>query len=103
MEAAKKQNLTPEETKNKCADEVKIFTEDISKLETRIQSLESERAAPAKEKEIKFAEANSVVLKNQSKGVPLEYDHWLAENQQLRDQLRSIDESVSHSNGKKNM
>ena len=101
MEAAKKQNRTAEETKNKGADEVKILNEEMSKLKTQIQNLESEHAT--KEKEIKSAEANSVALKNQSEGFLLEYDRLLAENQNLRDQLRSIDENVSHSNGKKNM
>nr|GFB74759.1 B-cell receptor-associated protein 31-like [Tanacetum cinerariifolium] len=101
MEAAKKQNRTAEETKNKGADEVKILNEEMSKLKAQIQNLESEHST--KEKEIKSAEANSVALKNQSEGFLLEYDRLLAENEQLRDQLRSIDESVSHSNGKKNM
>ncbi|KAD3066529.1 hypothetical protein E3N88_34409 [Mikania micrantha] len=101
MEAAKKQNRAAEENKNKGADEVKLLNDELSKLKTQIVKLESEHEA--KEKEIKSAEANSLALKNQSEGFLLEYDRLLAENQDLRDQLRAIDESASHSSGKKNM
>lgn len=101
METAKKANRAAEETKTKGADEVKILNEEMSKLKAQIKTLESEYTT--KEKEIKSAEANSVALKNQSEGFLLEYDRLLAENQNLRDQLRSMDENVSHSNGKKNM
>ncbi|XP_071726053.1 uncharacterized protein [Rutidosis leptorrhynchoides] len=101
METAKKQNREAEETKNKGADEVKVLNDEMTKLKAHIKNLESEHAA--KEKEIKSAEANFVALKNQSEGFLLEYDRLQAENQNLRNQLRSIDESVSHSNGKKNM
>nr|XP_043620575.1 uncharacterized protein LOC122592423 [Erigeron canadensis] len=100
MENAKKQNRAAEETKNKGADEVKVLNDELTKLREHAKKLESEYET--KEKEIKSAEANSVALKNQSEGFLLEYDRLLAENQNLRDQLRSIDESVSHSNGKKN-
>ncbi|KAJ9560907.1 hypothetical protein OSB04_006067 [Centaurea solstitialis] len=99
VEAAKKQNRAAEDGKNKGADEVKILHEETSRLQSEIKRLESEYEA--KVKEVKSAEANSVALKNQSEGFLLEYDRLLAENQSLRDQLRSIDECLSHSNGKK--
>ncbi|XP_071699450.1 uncharacterized protein [Rutidosis leptorrhynchoides] len=100
METAKKQNREAEETKNKGADEVRVLNDEMTKLKAHIKNLESKHAA--KEKDIKSAEANSVALKNQSEGFLLEYDRLQAENQNHRNQLRSIDESVSHSNGKKN-
>ncbi|KAI7752073.1 hypothetical protein M8C21_003755 [Ambrosia artemisiifolia] len=101
MEAAKKQNRAAEETKNKGADEVKVLNDELSTLKAQIKKLESEHES--REKDIKSAEANSLALKNQSEGFLLEYDRLLAENQNLRDQLRAIDESVSFSSGKKNM
>ncbi|KAI3769678.1 hypothetical protein L6452_00788 [Arctium lappa] len=99
VEAAKKQNRAAEDGKNKGADEVKILHEETSRLQSEIKKLEAEYET--KVKEVKSAEANSVALKNQSEGFLLEYDRLLAENQNLRDQLRSIDECLSHSNGKK--
>ncbi|KVH88983.1 B-cell receptor-associated protein 31-like [Cynara cardunculus var. scolymus] len=99
VEAAKKQNRAAEDVKNKGADEVKILNEETSRLQSEIKRLQSEYET--KVKEVKSAEANSIALKNQSEGFLLEYDRLLAENQNLRDQLRSIDECLSHSNGKK--
>ncbi|KAK3040456.1 hypothetical protein RJ639_028705 [Escallonia herrerae] len=99
MEAAKKQNRGFEDGKNG-GDEVKARSEEISRMEAKISKLESE--CETKEKEVKAAEANSVALKNQSEGFLLEYDRLLEENQNLRNQLQSIDLSLSHSDSKKN-
>ncbi|KAI3491296.1 hypothetical protein L1887_44390 [Cichorium endivia] len=99
METAKKQNRAAEEYKNKGADEVKQLNEEMLKMREKMKSLESKYSSM--EKEVKSAEANSLALKHQSEGFLLEYDRLLAENQNLRDQLRAIDDSLSHSNGKK--
>lgn len=101
MEAAKKQNRGFEDGKHNGGDELKALNEEMSKLRAKIATLDSE--CEAKEKELKTAEANSVALKNQSEGFLLEYDRLLAENQELRNQLQSLDQSLSHSDGKKNM
>ncbi|CAK9179312.1 unnamed protein product [Ilex paraguariensis] len=101
MEAAKKQNRGFEDSKNGSADELKAVGEEISTLKTKIKKLESE--CETKDKEVKAAESNSLAFKNQSAGFLLEYDHLLEENQNLRNQLQSIDQSLPHSDGKKNM
>lgn len=101
MEAAKKQNRLFEDGKHGGAEELKALNEEMAKLKAKIAALDSE--CQNKEKELKTAEANSVALKNQSEGFLLEYDRLLAENQDLRNQLQSLDQSLSHSDGKKNM
>ncbi|KAK9284959.1 hypothetical protein L1049_024889 [Liquidambar formosana] len=98
MEAAKKQNRAFEESKNGNAEEVKALGEKISTLKTKIKKLETE--CEAKAQEAKAAQANAEALKKQSEGFLLEYDRLLEENQNLRNQLESIDHSLSHSDEK---
>ncbi|CAH1450259.1 unnamed protein product [Lactuca virosa] len=99
METTKKQNRAAEEFKNKGADEVRHLNEEMIRMRGEMKKLETKYSAM--EKEVKSAEANSLALKHQSEGFLLEYDRLLAENQNLRDQLRAIDDSLSHANGKK--
>lgn len=100
-------------------------TNEISKLKAKIKQLESEAAAKAadtndivslkamvklleseveeNEKTAKTAEANTAALRKQLDGFRLEKDRLSEENQNLRNQLKSIDRKLSHSDGKKNM
>ncbi|KAI8010512.1 hypothetical protein LOK49_LG06G01340 [Camellia lanceoleosa] len=98
MEAAKKQNRANEDGKS---EELKVLGEEVSRLKTHIKQLETKHET--KEKEVKSAEANVLALKSQSEGFLVEYDRLLEENQNLRNQLQSIDQSLSHSDTKKNM
>lgn len=101
MEATKKQNRGFEDSKNGGAEELKGLGEEVSRLRKNIKKLESE--CETKDKEVKAAETNSVALKSQSEGFLLEHGRLQEENQNLRNQLQSIDQSLSHSDGKKNM
>ncbi|GMP53967.1 hypothetical protein CsSME_00019269 [Camellia sinensis var. sinensis] len=98
MEAAKKQNRANEDGKS---EELKVLGEEVSRLKKHIMQLETKHEI--KEKEVKSAEANVLALKSQSEGFLVEYDRLLEENQNLRNQLQSIDQSLSHSDTKKNM
>lgn len=98
MEAAKKQNRANEDGKS---EELKVLGEEVSRLKKHIKQLETKHET--KEKEVKSAEANVLALKSQSEGFLVEYDRLLEENQNLRNQLQSIDQSLSHSDAKKNM
>lgn len=98
MEAAKKQNRANEDGKS---EELKVLGEEVSRLKKHIKQLETKHET--KEKEVKSAEANVLALKSQSEGFLVEYDRLLEENQNLRNQLQSIDQSLSHSDIKKNM
>ena len=100
MEAAKKQNRAMEDRKSSSSDEFKVSGEEISKLKTKIKQLESE--CETKGNEVKAAEANVVSLKSQAEGFLMDYDRLLEENQNLRDQLQSIDHNLFHNDNKKN-
>jgi len=100
MEAAKQQNRSFGDGKNGGGEEHKALAEEISTLKTKISKLES--ACETKAKDVKAAEINVAALKSQSEGFLLEYDRLVEENQNLRDQLQSIDQSLSHSDIKKN-
>ncbi|KAH7576729.1 hypothetical protein ACOSP7_002706 [Xanthoceras sorbifolium] len=101
MEAAKKQNRSFEDGKNANADELKSLGNEIATLKTKIKKLESECKTKAEEAKAAVTEAEA--LKKQSEGFLLEYDRLLAENQDIRNQLQSIDQGLSQSDGKKNM
>lgn len=101
MEAAKKQNRSFEDGKGGNAEELKILGAEIAALKTKIKELESE--CDKKSKEAKAAEAEAEALRKQSEGFLMEYDRLQADNQNLRNQLQSIDQSSSHSDDKKDM
>jgi len=101
MEAVKKQNQIFEDGKSGGAKEIKILEEERTGLRAKVKQLESE--LEAKTKEAHNAEANSVALKKQSEGFLLEYDRLLEDNQNLRNQLQSLDRRVSRSDSKKSM
>ncbi|KAK1275635.1 hypothetical protein QJS04_geneDACA000782 [Acorus gramineus] len=98
MEAAMKQNSVLEEAKSGSLEELKARERELEKLSAKIKQLESE--SEARLTEVKAAEANAVALKKQSEGFLLEYDRLVEENQNLRNQLQSIDLSLSQSDGK---
>ncbi|KAK0591224.1 hypothetical protein LWI29_037238 [Acer saccharum] len=104
MEATKKQNRGIEDGKsiNPAAEEIKTknLGSEIATLKTKIKKLESD--CETKAKEAKTAETEAEALKKQSEGFLLEYDRLLAENQDLRTQLQSIEQGLQ-SDGKKIM
>ncbi|GAB4859442.1 hypothetical protein Ancab_010908 [Ancistrocladus abbreviatus] len=101
LEVAKKQSRSFDDNKNGNSDDLKALREEITSLKTKIGVLESESAAKADE--AKAAEAKAEAMKKQSEGLLLEYDRLLEENQNLQSQIRDVDQSLSHSDGKKNM
>ncbi|KAF4382670.1 hypothetical protein CsatB_020686 [Cannabis sativa] len=98
MEAARKQNRSHEDGKNSSAEELKTLEQDMVTLRGRIKKLESE--CEAKTGEAKASEAKVEALRKQSEGLLMEYDHLLEENQNLRNQLESIDQNPQHDNKK---
>lgn len=100
MEAFKNQNRGPEDGKSGGLEEIKALEEETATLRTKLKQLESE--LETRTKEVNGAEANAVALRKQSEGFLLEYDRLLEENQNLRNQLQSLDRRLSHSGSKKN-
>ncbi|XP_057954160.1 uncharacterized protein LOC131148479 [Malania oleifera] len=100
MEAVKKQNRASEDGKNGGLEQqLKAMGEELASLKKKIKKLESE--CETKTNEAEAAVANAEALRKQSEGFLLEYDRLLADNQNLRNQLQSIDQSLSQSDGKK--
>ncbi|PON52114.1 B-cell receptor-associated protein [Parasponia andersonii] len=100
MEAVKKQNQGFEDAKAGGVDEIKAKEEEVATLQEKLKELESD--IEARKKDVHAAEANAVALRKQSEGFLLEYDRLLEENQNLRNQLRVLDQSLSRSGSKKN-
>lgn len=101
MEAVKKQNRSFEDDKSSNAEEQKALAEEIATLKSKVKNLESE--CEVKGNKAKTLETEVEALKNQSEGFLMEYDRLLADNQNLRSQLESIDHSSSHLDNKKSM
>ncbi|KAH0453456.1 hypothetical protein IEQ34_017780 [Dendrobium chrysotoxum] len=99
MEAVMKQNRALEEAKSGGSDEIKTRDKEIAKLNEQIQQLKTENEKQLKE--LNAAEANTTALRKQSEGFLIEYDRLLEDNQNLRNQLQSIDLTLSHSDSKK--
>ncbi|KAL0012308.1 hypothetical protein SO802_007416 [Lithocarpus litseifolius] len=97
MEAVQKQARGSENGK---VEEAKALEEETAKLREKLKHLESE--LETRTKEVNAAEANAVALSKQSEGFLLEYDRLLEENQNLRNQLQSLDRRLSRSGSKKN-
>ncbi|XP_057545006.1 uncharacterized protein LOC130824134 isoform X2 [Amaranthus tricolor] len=94
MEAVKKNDTRcagPEEIKAR-EQQVETFKEMIRQLETELEG---------KVKEASTSEATVEALRKQSEGLLLEYDRLLAENQELRNQLQTLDLKLSYSGMKK--
>ncbi|KAL8153181.1 hypothetical protein V2J09_010941 [Rumex salicifolius] len=101
MEATKKQTRSFDDGNNGTGDEAKVMADELTSLKNKVKILESECAA--KKDEAKTAQTNADALKRQSEGLLEEYDRVLKDNQDLRCQLRDIDGSLSHADGKKKM
>ncbi|XP_077252464.1 uncharacterized protein LOC143891840 [Tasmannia lanceolata] len=99
MEAAKKQNRGFEDGKSGGSEERKALDEEVAALRAKVKQLESE--SEMRERDAKAAEANAIALRKQSEGFLLEYDRLLEDNQNLRNQLQSVDRRLSHSDSKK--
>ncbi|CAB4304653.1 unnamed protein product [Prunus armeniaca] len=100
MDAAKKQSQSIQEEKNGSSEQLKTLAQENDTLRTRIKNLESEYETKAKK--AKAAGSEVEALRKQSEGLLMEYDRLLADNQNLRSQLTSIEQSTSHSDDKKN-
>ena len=87
-----KQNRVLEEAKSGSSEEIGSLKEQIEKLKAESET---------KSEEVKAAQASARALKKQSEGFLLEYDRLSEENQNLREQLQSIDLLLSHSDSKK--
>ncbi|GAV73778.1 Bap31 domain-containing protein [Cephalotus follicularis] len=101
MEATKKHNRGFEDGKNGSGEQLKAVGEEITTLREKIKKLESD--CEMKADEAKAAKAEAEALRKQSEGFLLEYDRLLEDNQNLKNQLESIDQSFSQSDGNKNM
>lgn len=99
MEAAKKQNRVYEDGKGNNAQELKTLGAEIAELKTKMNELESE--CERKAKEAKASEAEAEALRKQSEGFLMEYARLQADNQNLRNQLQCIDQSLSFSDSRK--
>ncbi|CAL9117900.1 unnamed protein product [Musa textilis] len=99
MEAVLKQNRVLEEAKTGGSTEVKALDGMIASLNEQINQLKSE--SEDRLQEAKAAEARAAALKKQSEDLLLEYDRLLEDNQNLRNQLNSIDNRLSLSDAKK--
>ncbi|CAL9013738.1 unnamed protein product [Prunus brigantina] len=100
MDAAKKQSQSIQEEKNGSSEQLKTLAQENDTLRTKIKNLESEYETKAKK--AKAAGSEVEALRKQSEGLLMEYDRLLADNQNLRSQLTSIEQSTSHSDDKKN-
>ncbi|KAJ1376244.1 B-cell receptor-associated-like protein [Sesbania bispinosa] len=101
MEAVKKQSRSFEDGKNGNTEEHKALTEEIATLKSKVKNLESE--CEVKGNKSKSLETEVEALKKQSEGFLMEYDRLLEDNQNLRSQLETIDQSSSHLDNKKSM
>ncbi|WOH05743.1 hypothetical protein DCAR_0625163 [Daucus carota subsp. sativus] len=101
METAKKQYRSFDDSKSGGGEGVQALGEEISNLRAKIKELEFK--CETKEKEVKSAETSLGALKSQSEGFLEEHARLQEENQNFRNQLQSIDQNSSHSDGKKNM
>lgn len=101
MEAVKKQTRGYEDGKAVNSEEIKAAEEERARLRAELSRLESELQSKAKDVDV--AQANATALRKQSEGFLLEYDRLLEENQNLRNQLQSLDRKLSYSGSKKNM
>ncbi|RDX63057.1 B-cell receptor-associated protein 31 [Mucuna pruriens] len=101
MEVVKKQTRGFEDGKVAYSEEIKAGEEERARLRAELGRLESELLSKTKDADV--AEANVTALRKQSEGFLLEYDRLLEENQNLRNQLQSLDRKLSYSGSKKNI
>ncbi|VVA91035.1 unnamed protein product [Arabis nemorensis] len=100
MEVIKKEGAGLEAVKAKALDEVKNLKEEIVLLQERQKQLASE--IESRSKEIHTEKTSAIALQKQSEGFLIEFNRLLEENQDLRDQLHTVDSRISRSSIKKN-
>ncbi|CAA7022886.1 unnamed protein product [Microthlaspi erraticum] len=100
MEVIKKEGAGLEGVKARALDEVKTLREEIVSLLERQKQLASE--LEARSREIRTEKTSAVALQKQSEGFLIEFNRLLEENQDLRDQLHTVDSKISRSSVKKN-
>ncbi|XP_010493468.1 PREDICTED: uncharacterized protein LOC104770706 [Camelina sativa] len=100
MEVIKKEGALLEGVKARGLDEIKNLKEEIMSLQKRQEQLNSE--LEARSKEIRTQKTSAVALQKQSEGFLIEFNRLLEENQDLRDQLHTVDSKISRSSSKKN-
>uniref|UniRef100_A0A1J3GQ99 Endoplasmic reticulum transmembrane protein n=1 Tax=Noccaea caerulescens TaxID=107243 RepID=A0A1J3GQ99_NOCCA len=100
MEVIKKEGAGLEGVKARALDEVKNLKQEIMSLHQRQKQLASE--LEARSREIRTEKTSAVALQKQSEGFLIEFNRLLEENQDLRDQLQTVDSKISRSSVKKN-
>ncbi|XP_061356499.1 uncharacterized protein LOC133300930 [Gastrolobium bilobum] len=101
VEAVKKQSRNFEDDKNGNTEEHKALAEEIATLNSKVKKLESE--CEVKGNKAKDLETEVETLKKQSEEFLMEYDRLLEDNQNLRSQLETIDQSSMHVDNKKSI
>lgn len=99
INTAWKQNQAYEESMKISAKEANLIRTKISSLKTEITKLECK--CNIKEQELQSKRADCSALKNHLEGLHEEYDRLLAYSEDVKDQLRNIKESMSHSSERK--
>ncbi|KAL0732688.1 hypothetical protein Bca4012_008897 [Brassica carinata] len=100
MEVIKKEGSVLEGEKARASDEVKSLKQEITSLQERQKQLVSE--IEARTKEIRTEETSGITLQKQSEGFLIEFNRLSEENQDLRNQLHTVDSRISRSSIKKN-
>ncbi|KAF3495504.1 hypothetical protein DY000_02057857 [Brassica cretica] len=100
MEVIKKEGSVLEGEKARASDEVKSLKQEITALQERQKQLAAE--IEAKSKEIRTEETSGIALQKQSEGFLVEFNRLSEENQDLRNQLHTVDSRISRSSIKKN-
>lgn len=95
MEAVMKQNRSLEEAKGGGSDEIKARDAEIASLNQQVKRLKFE--TQERTEEAKVAELKAEALKKQSDDLLIEYDHLLEDNQNLRNQIHSIEHCLPDS------
>lgn len=95
--ATRKQTLAYQDDTKMSADEANLIRKAIYSLKTEIAKLESE--CNSKAKVLQSELANNRALKDHFEGLHVEYDRLLAYNEDVTDQLREVNQILSHSSG----
>ncbi|VAH19017.1 unnamed protein product [Triticum turgidum subsp. durum] len=100
MEAVTKQSRVLEETKLGDSEEIQGYQKKIGSLNEQVQVLKQQ--SESQTQELKTAETNNLALRKQSEGLLTEYERLIAENEELRNKLQTMELRFSRSDSKKN-
>lgn len=100
MEAVTKQSRVLEETKLGETEEIQGYQKKIDSLNEQVQVLKHQ--SESQTEELKTAENNNLALRKQSEGLLTEYERLIAENEELRNKLQTMELRFSRSDSKKN-